>query len=94
MGCGYNGGEEGMLMAQTVSEPVGAVVISGPRQGEVVLLDPDVVLQAAPAEELESITALNEELDRLNAVLDRFLQAVKTSADDYKAAAKRLEQAG
>jgi hypothetical protein len=83
-----------ILLTQTAEERVGAVVISGPREGEVVLLDPDVISQAPSAHEMESITTLNSALDDLNAALDRFLVALKASADDYAAASARLEGTG
>jgi hypothetical protein len=80
-------------MAQTTDDRIGAVVMSGPREGEVVLLDPEVVLQAPSADDVDALAVLNTALDSLNTALDRFIAAVKTSADDYASAAERLERA-
>ncbi len=41
-------------MAQTMTEErIGAVIMAGPRQGEVVLLEPDIVANAPTAEDEE-----------------------------------------
>jgi hypothetical protein len=59
-----------------------------------VLLDPEVVSQAPAAADRTTLAAIEEALDRLNVTLDRFIAAVRNSADDYAAAAARLEQGG
>jgi hypothetical protein len=79
-------------MATVTEERVSAVVISGPREGEVVLLGPEVVSQAPTAEDVESLTMLNKALDTLNATLDRFIAAIRASADNYATAAQRMER--
>jgi hypothetical protein len=81
-------------LTPTTETRVEAVVISGPREGDIVLLDPEVVSQAPVAEETAMLTVLDEALDRLNATLDRFVAAIRSSADDYAAAATRLERLG
>ncbi|MBI3921209.1 MAG: hypothetical protein HY318_07315 [Armatimonadetes bacterium] len=78
-------------MVQAIGEAVSAVVISGMREGEVLLLDPRVVSQAPTAEGVESIVLLNDALDTLNAALDRWISGTRASAHDYVAAAERLE---
>ncbi|MDQ3812464.1 MAG: hypothetical protein M3347_00780 [Armatimonadota bacterium] len=72
-----------------VEERVRAVVVSGPSEGQVVLLDPEVVSQAPTAED-ESLQTLNAALETLNSTLDRFVAAVRASADDYATAAERM----
>jgi hypothetical protein len=84
------GGEQTMI--QAAKEGVGAVVLSGPREGEVVLLDPEVVSQAPEAEDGAALAILNEALDTLNASLDRLVTSINRSADDYLAAAERMER--
>ncbi|MCS6859694.1 MAG: hypothetical protein NZT92_05170 [Abditibacteriales bacterium] len=79
-------------MTTVTEERVSAVVISGPRKGEVVLLDPEVVSQAPVAEDVESLTMLNKALDTLNVALDRFIAAIRASANDYAVAAQRMER--
>ncbi len=78
-------------MTRTSHDRVGAMVMSGPREGEVVLLDPEVVSQAPPAEDAEALELLNSALDTLNTALDRLISSVRTSADDYAAASARME---
>jgi hypothetical protein len=75
-------------------QPVEAVIVSGAREGDVVLLDPEVVSRAPAAEDPAALALLNSALDRLNTSLDRFVAAVCQSADEYAGAADRLERNG
>ena len=77
-------------MATELAEPVRAVVVSGPSEGKVVLLDPEWVAHAPEASD-DEFAALNEALRQLDSALDRFIGAVRASADDYAAAARRME---
>jgi hypothetical protein len=79
-------------MTEATKERVGAVLLSGAREGEIVLLDPEVVAAAESTADQAALGSLGEALDHLNAVLDRFIAAVRASADEYAAAADRLEQ--
>jgi hypothetical protein len=83
-----------IALTPTTEKHVEAVVITGSREGDVVLLDADVVSRAPAAEDPAMLAMLDEALDRLNSALDRFVAAVRDSADDYAAAAERLEQSG
>ncbi|MDQ3814485.1 MAG: hypothetical protein M3347_11100 [Armatimonadota bacterium] len=56
-------------MTQTM-EPVEAVIISGPRKGEIVRLNGDA------AEELPNEDISDEEIEMLNAALDQLIAAV------------------
>jgi len=82
-----------ILMRETTEESIGAIVLSGPREGEVVLLDPEVVAQAPAADALHAVP-LNDALDALNAALERLIASVRTSADDYAEAVRRIERGG
>jgi hypothetical protein len=79
-------------MTQIAEDKGGAVVLSGPCEGEVVLLDPEVVSQAPEDEEGAALALLNEALDTLNASLDRLIAGIQTNIDHYTAAAARLER--
>ncbi|MCS6862272.1 MAG: hypothetical protein NZT92_18360 [Abditibacteriales bacterium] len=80
-------------MAQTMTEErIGAVIMTGPRQGEVVLLEPDVVANAPTAKDEELEEKFKAALADLRVALDRLIAAVKTSADDYEAMVDRWER--
>lgn len=80
-------------MAQTMTEErVSAVIVSGSRQGEVVLLEPDVAANAPTADDTELAEKFHSALTDLPSALDRLIKAVKASADDYETMVRRWEQ--
>jgi hypothetical protein len=56
---------------------VEAVIISGPRRGEIVQLSDEVIAEVSDTD----ITALNEALDRLMVALDRVAAEVRTTLE-------------
>jgi hypothetical protein len=70
-------------MTETI-EPVEAVIISGPRRGQIIQL-PD----NGPAElSDEEIEALNHALDELNAALDRYGAEIRATIDAWREPAR------
>jgi hypothetical protein len=61
-------------MAQVV-EPIEAVIISGPRRGEIVRLPEDAILEVSD----EEIQLLNQALDLVEAALGRFESTVESA---------------
>ncbi len=68
-----------MTMSQ-VAEPVEAVIISGPRKGEIVRL-PNETQDEVTEEEIE---ALNYALDELIAALDRYAAEVRATIEAWR----------
>jgi hypothetical protein len=70
-------------MTQT-AEPIEAVIISGPRRGEIVRLPEDAIPDVSD----EDIQLLNNALDDLIAAIDRVSDEVRTTTESIR---KRVE---
>ena len=79
-------------MSVTAPERVEVMVMSGPREGEVLLLPSDVVSEAPGLASEAGLEQLGAALDQLSEVLERFTDRVRESAASYSAAADRLER--
>ena len=66
-------------MTQVV-EPVEAVIISGPRRGEIVRLSEEAVIELSDDE----IAALNEALDEVIAAIDRVRSEVRATIETFR----------
>ena len=62
-----------------MASSVEAVIISGPRRGEIVQLADEAIAEVSEAD----ITALNEALDGLLAVLDRVVIEVRDALEAF-----------
>ena len=71
-------------MAQE-NEPIEAVIISGPRRGEIVRLPEDGIPEVSD----EDIQLLNEALDQLIASIDRYSAEVRATTESLR---ERIEQ--
>jgi hypothetical protein len=56
--------------------------------------DPEAGARLENAMDEGSLISLNAALDHLNEMLDRFIDLVRASADDYSAAADRMDDKG
>jgi Asp-tRNA(Asn)/Glu-tRNA(Gln) amidotransferase C subunit len=63
-----------------VIEPVEAVIISGPRRGEIVRLADEAILELSD----EDIEALNQALDEVIAAIDRVRTEVRLTIDTFR----------
>ena len=61
-------------------EPIEAVIISGPRRGEIVRLPEEAIPELSDAE----IEALNQALDELIAALDRYSAEVRSTIEVWR----------
>jgi hypothetical protein len=63
-----------------IAEPIEAVIISGPRRGEIVRLPEDAIPEVSD----EDIELLNEALDQLIAAVDRYAAEVRTTIEAFR----------
>lgn len=70
---------EALEPAQTAAdgEPVEAVIISGPRKGQIIRLSEEAIPEITD----EEIQLLNEALDQLIAALDRCIEAFRSPVE-------------
>ena len=66
-------------MAQE-NEPIEAVIISGPRRGEIIPLSPDAV----PAVTDEELKLLNDGLDLVEAAIDRLDREIRATTEAFR----------
>jgi hypothetical protein len=66
------------------ADMIEAVIISGPRRGEIVQLPEDAIPEISEAE----VKLLNAGLDQVEAALDRFEAAVETAIERFSAPPK------
>lgn len=72
-------------MIQT-AEPIEAVIISGPRRGEIVCLPEDAIPEVTD----EELQLLNKALDDLIAAIDRVSDEVRATTDSVRKRVERL----